>query len=140
MLLMLAAPRAEACPRGVVCVASETRAAPAVTVAEIATGDAGGTILAEAPRGKTTIDLALRGDPATFDMLDRSLRTHVAPRAGVLEMPWIWQVLRHNVYARLPRYERTDLPKDQRFSFVLSPVVVASQQDTVPGVGVQGGF
>jgi hypothetical protein len=52
-----------------------------------------------------------------------------------IDMPWIWQVLREHVYARLPRYER---PK--RITLVLSPVVVKSLSDTVPGVGVGGDF
>ena len=51
------------------------------------------------------------------------------------EMPWIWQVLRREVYARMPRYE-----KEREFTLVLSPVVVKSQSDTVPGVGVAGDF
>ena len=51
-----------------------------------------------------------------------------------IEMPWIWRVLRERVYDQLPHYER------KRSFFVLSPVVVNSPSDTVPGVGVAGGF
>jgi hypothetical protein len=51
-------------------------------------------------------------------------------------MPWIWQVLRREVYSRMPRYEQK-----REFSLVLSPVVVKTQTDeTVPGVGVAGDF
>jgi hypothetical protein len=54
---------------------------------------------------------------------------------GDVEMPWIWQVLREQVYARMPRYE-----KPERFELVMSPVVVTSPSDTIPGVGVAGSF
>jgi hypothetical protein len=134
MLLMLAAPRSEACPRGTVCVASETRPVALALGTEIALEVAP---VAEVPR-KTMLDLAVRRDARSVDMLSRSLRTHVAPNRSAAEMPWIWQVLRRGVYARLPRYERVDL--QQKFSMVLSPVVVESPQDTVPGVGIEGGF
>jgi hypothetical protein len=50
-------------------------------------------------------------------------------------LPWIWEVLRRAVYARMPRY---DQPRE--FSMVLSPVVVAGSFDTIPGVGVAGEF
>jgi len=51
-----------------------------------------------------------------------------------IEMPWIWRVLRERVYDRLPRYER------KKVLFIVSPVVVNSPSDTVPGVGLAGGF
>jgi hypothetical protein len=35
----------------------------------------------------------------------------------------------------MPRYEKRDA-----FSFVLSPVVVTSPSDTIPGVGLAGAF
>ena len=54
---------------------------------------------------------------------------------GEIEMPWIWQVLRERVYARMPRYEHK-----QRFALMLSPVVVTSPSDTVPGLGIAGAF
>jgi hypothetical protein len=40
-----------------------------------------------------------------------------------LEMPWIWRVLR-----------------EETFTLVLSPVVVTTPSDTIPGVGVAGDF
>jgi hypothetical protein len=122
MLLMLATPHAEACPGGGVCVAAVTRA------------------VAETPRAVAapgSIDLAVRSVPSV-DMLGRHLRTHVVPRTHAIEMPWIWQALRKGVYERMPRYESATA--DRRFSMMLSPVVVSSPQDTVPGVGVEGGF
>ena len=72
--------------------------------------------------------------------LDASLKNHVAPRVGAVEMPWIWVQLRRSVYARMPRYDRVSHRGQNRFSLVLSPVVVESPQDTVPGVGLEGGF
>jgi hypothetical protein len=54
---------------------------------------------------------------------------------GEIEMPWIWQTLREQVYARLPSYE-----EPERFRLVLAPVVVTSPSDTIPGVGVAGSF
>jgi hypothetical protein len=86
------------------------------------------------------LDLAIRREVASIDVLSTSLRTHVVPNSRAIEMPWIWQVLRRGVYDRLPRYERLDVQPHQKFSMVLSPVVVASPQDTVPGFGVEGGF
>jgi hypothetical protein len=129
MLLLAGGARAEACPRGQFCVVAETRM-EIVAMAEIAR---------EAPAAAPTIDLAIRSDVPAVDMLARSLRTHVAPSVHGVEMPWIWRVLRQNVYARMPRYERIESP-DQRFTLVLSPVVVTSSLDTVPGVGIEGGF
>jgi hypothetical protein len=136
MLLMLAAPRADACPHGATCVATETRAEPVEPAVEIAATTARRG--EQAPAGKAMPDLVVR-DAADVDMLSRSLRTHVVPRAAAIQMPWIWQVLRSNVYARMPRYDSVDQP-DRRFSLVLSPVVVTSPQDTVPGVGIEGDF
>jgi hypothetical protein len=52
-----------------------------------------------------------------------------------VEMPWIWRVLRDQVYTRMPRYDRP-----QRFTLLVSPVVVTSPSDTIPGVGVAGEF
>lgn len=51
------------------------------------------------------------------------------------QLPWIWVVLRREVYTRLPHYER-----ERKFSLVLSPVIVRSPTDSVPGVGVGGEF
>jgi hypothetical protein len=64
--------------------------------------------------------------------LTASKRDELAP--GEIELPWFWRVLREQVHARLPKYE------EQRFSLVLSPVVVTSPSDTIPGVGVGGYF
>lgn len=61
-----------------------------------------------------------------------------APRKadpGEVEMPWIWRVLREQVVSRLPSYR-----KPERFTLMLSPVVVTSPSDTIPGVGVAGDF
>lgn len=66
--------------------------------------------------------------------LSRSLRVHVAPRATMNEMPWIWRELRREVYARMPCYEQ------RQFSMTFEPVIVAGTFDTVPGVGVGGVF
>jgi hypothetical protein len=52
-----------------------------------------------------------------------------------IEMPWIWRVLRDQVYAQMPKYKRKEA-----FTLVLSPVVVTTPNDTIPGVGVAGGF
>jgi len=54
---------------------------------------------------------------------------------GEVEMPWIWKALRARVYSQLPTYEQS-----QDFKLVLSPVVVTSPSDTVPGVGIAGDF
>jgi hypothetical protein len=51
------------------------------------------------------------------------------------ELPWIWRALRDHVYARLPRYHDA-----KRFTLVVSPVVVTSPSDTVPGIGLAGNF
>ncbi len=84
------------------------------------------------PRTAAMLDVRSAQLPAdrglTFDAPAR-------PDPDAVEMPWIWRVLRDQVYARMPRYEQP-----QRFTLVLSPVVVASPSDTVPGVGVAGNF
>lgn len=56
-------------------------------------------------------------------------------RDGEIEMPWIWQVLREQVYSRMPRYDHS-----RRLSLVLSPVVVTTPSETTPGLGVAGAF
>lgn len=128
MLVMLAAPVAQACPIGTVCVSAETRGGGEISRTEIA-------------RPRSLLQLAIkRAELRSPDHLATSLRTHITSRDGAIEMPWIWQVLRRSVYARMPRYERTSRRPESRFSFVVSPVVVESPQDTVPGVGLEGGF
>jgi len=59
---------------------------------------------------------------------------HKPDDRDLVELPAFWQLLRKEVYGRLPRYER------HRFDLVLAPVVVRSPSDTVPGVGVEGDF
>ena len=51
-----------------------------------------------------------------------------------LEMPPIWTALRASVYSRMPTHETSD------FKLMLSPVVVTSPSDTIPGLGVSGDF
>ena len=58
------------------------------------------------------------------------------PRFEGIEMPWIWRVLRERVYSQMPTYERSS----DDLKLVLSPVVVTSPSDTVPGVGISGDF
>ena len=50
-------------------------------------------------------------------------------------MPAIWTVLRTSVYSRMPTYQQS-----HDFKLVLSPVVVSSPSDTIPGLGVSGDF
>ena len=56
------------------------------------------------------------------------------PDPAEVEMPWFWRALREQVHTRLPKYE------EQRFSLVVSPVIVKSPSDTIPGLGVGGVF
>ncbi len=58
------------------------------------------------------------------------------PRFEGVEIPWIWRVLRERVYSQMPTYER----ESDSLKLVLSPVVVTSPSDTVPGVGISGDF
>lgn len=62
------------------------------------------------------------------------VRVKLAP--GEVEMPWIWQALRDRVHSQLPQYHE----RDRALTIVLSPVVVTSPSDTVPGVGISGDF
>lgn len=73
--------------------------------------------------------------------LDVTLLPELAPprRAppGVpveVEMPAIWMALRTSVYSRMPTKQTDD------FKLMLSPVVVSSPSDTIPGLGVSGDF
>jgi len=78
--------------------------------------------------------------PATpaLESVTRSLQlplTAVKRGSGEFEMPWIWRVLRDQVYSRMPSYQdRNEL------KVVLAPVVVTSSSDTIPGVGIAGAF
>ena len=68
----------------------------------------------------------------------RSRITFEAPKRladGEIEMPWIWQAVRERVVSKMPRYD-----EDKRFTLVLSPVVVTTPSDTIPGLGVAGDF
>ena len=168
MLLMAVAPRAEACPHGTICVSPETRSQ--VRIAHAAIGDHADSAnvrartsvdasvratsvraeTREIPRSRSMLQLAIsrhesrvltaRTEFAAADRLTASLQTHRVARKSAVEMPWIWVQLRRGVYDRMPRYERIDRRPENRFSLVLSPVVVSSPQDTVPGVGVEGDF
>ena len=60
---------------------------------------------------------------------------HKPDERDLIELPAFWQVLRREVYGRLPHYERA-----KHFELVLAPVVVRSPADTVPGLGVEGDF
>ena len=52
-----------------------------------------------------------------------------------VEMPWIWRVLREQVHSRAAE------PRAASGStLMLSPVVVTTPSDTIPGVGVAGDF
>ena len=78
-----------------------------------------------------------RVSPASFDLTQivRDLAPPPRLAPGEVEMPWIWKALRARVYSQLPTYEQS-----QDFKIVLSPVVVTSPSDTVPGVGIAGDF
>ncbi len=69
--------------------------------------------------------------------LDLALTVRTVKRLapGEIEMPWIWGVLRDQVYSRMPTYEDKN-----ELKIVLSPVVVTSPSDTVPGFGIAGDF
>lgn len=75
----------------------------------------------------------------------RRVRLHAHPRRAILapsgthddgdlELPWIWRVLSERARAHLPHHD------DTRFSLALTPVVVTSPSDSVPGLGVSGSF
>jgi hypothetical protein len=122
---LVAAPAA-ACPRGTAC------------LARLAGARVGGDELPRRLVDRPAVGDLRRAFPQTLRVepqVSRELSTviHEAPAAPA--MPWIWQVLRDQVYARLPRYDQP-----QQFSMVLSPVVVAGSFDTVPGFGLAGDF
>lgn len=50
------------------------------------------------------------------------------------DMPWIWRMLRARALSHLPHHDAT------RFSLALTPVVVTSPSESIPGVGVAGHF
>ncbi len=135
MFVMLAGQRAEACPHGTVCVSAETRSQvrEVEAAARAISPPRSMLFVAISQAERTTL-------PARQARLAVSLRTHVAPRTSANEMPWVWVQLRRTVYSKMPRYDRVARRPENKFSLVLSPVVVESPQDTVPGVGVEGGF
>ncbi|HUS31112.1 MAG TPA: hypothetical protein VMZ53_21525 [Kofleriaceae bacterium] len=75
------------------------------------------------------------GQPPNLTEIIRELTPPPRPAPGEVEMPWIWMALRAQVYSRMPTYEQS-----HDFKIVLSPVVVSSPSDTVPGVGIAGDF
>ena len=107
-----------ACPRHLLCIVQ-----PGDEAAEIA--QARGP--ARAVPDVRTVSLA-PDDNLTFG--------EAPPKANPdeIEVPWIWRVLREQVHSRLPRYE------EQTFSLMITPVVVTSPSDTIPGLGVGGVF
>ena len=132
MFVMLTGRRAEACPHGSACVSAETRGQ--VSEVQAATR--------EIPRQRSMLHVAIAHAERmpVKTQLNASLRTHIAPRTRVNEMPWVWAQLRRSVYSRMPRYDHVARKPENHFTLVLSPVVVESPQDTVPGLGVEGGF
>jgi hypothetical protein len=118
VVAMTTAP-ALACPRGVQClVGLERTAAPEVARAATQRRVRIPNLRAVrvAPRAHLTFDAPAKRDPSE------------------LEMPWIWRVLREQVYAQMPNH------RAKRFSLTMAPVVVTTPAETVPGVGVAGDF
>ena len=125
-LAAVAAAPATACPQGASCI----RGVIVRAVAPEAPAPARATAT---PR---TLRLTLTDRRPTTTPLVTSLATYSPEPHDDLEVPWIWQVLAAEVYDRLPRYDQ----REQKFSMVLSPVVVSSPSDSVPGVGLAGDF
>ena len=107
-----------ACPRHLLCVVQPGTTSPA-----------------EIARAATPVSIP---DVRTVRLApDRDLTFGAAPAKtdpSEVEMPWIWRVLREQVHSRLPSHH------DKQFSLMLSPVVVTTPSDTIPGVGVAGDF
>ena len=115
LLAVLAVAPARACPRAMTCTASSAHG--------------------HAPRPPVLVVQRLpRPEPVTLAF---SFELERANRSSDDAMPWIWRVLRTEVYDRMPRYADGDA---QRFSLTLAPVVVAGSFDTIPGIGVEGEF
>jgi hypothetical protein len=127
LLGAIGAAPAAACPRDTLCVTANL-----VQVAGVPAE------MARAPKPRQPVHLGLtRSLDLSDPVLALNVRNDHAPvRPDELEMPWIWKVLREQVYAQMPRYEQPE----QQFSFVLSPVVITSLDDSTPGVGVSGDF
>ena len=111
LALTLASAPAVACPLPAICV----------------------TLLPDTTHLPARLDLPARTPLVGEDPLAMRTAKAPPPRAAV-EMPWIWQVLRTQVYDQLPTYtERT-------FTMTLEPMVVTGSFDTIPGVGLAGMF
>lgn len=118
LALVTAAPAAHACPHGARCVIDALR------ITEIA-----------APRR----EVAAPRRPISLRVLEAPARPpwrldEAPPPRPAFEEPWIWQILRREVDARMPRY------RDEALTFALAPVVVTIADDSVPGVGIEGIF
>ena len=129
VLLDLTAP-AVACPRLDKCVVSlpSTTQLPHETRVSPAHGDAHAVqrLHTSAAPEQPALDL-------TKDAHKLQLKPRLAP--GEVEMPAIWATLRGKVYSQMPTYQ-----KSESFKIVLSPVVVTSPSDTIPGLGIAGDF
>ena len=112
VLVLAAAPPVSACPIGALC----------ATIVDAPRDEVG------APQRPISLRIERAPERPPWD-----LRTP-PPAATDDDMPWIWRVLRTQVYARMPQY------RDEALTFVLSPVVVAGTFDTVPGIGIAGDF
>jgi len=124
-----------ACPRRMLCIV-QPDGAPTAEVARTESPIRLPDVRAVQLQAATRIDF---GD-APERGVDRGARTNAdALRSSIadeIELPWIWQVLREQYNANVPKYEQPN-----RFKLALSPVVVASPSwDAIPGVGVAGDF
>lgn len=106
-----------ACPRGAQClVGLERTASPEVARAAAKPRIPNLRAVRVSPRARLTFDAPAKRDPSE------------------LEMPWIWRVLREQVYSQMPNH------RAKRFTLTMAPVVVTTPAETVPGVGVAGDF
>jgi hypothetical protein len=108
-----------ACPRAMMCLVTPERTAPEVAHAA-----------KRPPQIPNVRKLNLRVKP-------RARLTFTAPAKpdpNEIEMPWIWRVLREQVYSQMPSH------RSRGFALTLSPVVVTTPSETVPGLGVGGEF
>ena len=91
--------------------------------------------VAELPRASTPAPIP---DVHHVTLAPRERFTFEAPPKGdpnEIELPWIWRVLRDQFHAHMPKYEA-----QEAFTLALSPVVVTTPSDSIPGVGVAGAF
>lgn len=123
---------ASACPQGTRCIAMSSNPSELTSVRTFETA---------ARPVVRTVNLTMRHAVDTtadrYAPLRSSLSTfhRVVLPADAVDMPWIWAVVASEVHSRLPRYEQAD-----RFSMVLSPVVVTMPTESTPGVGLSGDF